>query len=403
MESNDEEDRRKRPRDVNSAAQAEDEGTEVKAALAHKLSKIPPLRCTQLQKAPLNLHTSRLDNARQILEMEQAKKDSKPPAGWKMQTLHMPAGSDTHKQAAELKMLKAYCECYDDMIASRQDATSQATADIQELIDNASTAQLHISQHVMLNNPDRYAGITEQHMQQRLHKRTQAILEQAEVDADLKAAKASTIQAAKKAKQLTASQDKIKQQQQSEGTCSISQMQQALDKQRDEFDKLLKAHKQPPKTKPKHNKPQAAAKGTNRKTAVHKGKGPSKKNKGKGNNKTQDKGHGGKAARSALSDTTNTRTPRPHKPFKWINVRARARRIANPPNHPKPITKSTVVNLSGKDIAPPTHSVLSLGPVFRPTPAPIADRKVTTAVRQFAKSIKTSAYFALNPDISTEP
>ena len=156
MESNDEEDRRKRPRDVNSAAQAEDEGTEVKAALAHKLSKIPPLRCTQLQKAPLNLHTSRLDNARQILEMEQAKKDSKPPAGWKMQTLHMPAGSETHKQAEELKMLKAYCEYYDNTIEARQEAASQATAEIQELIANATTAHLHIAQHVMLNTPDRY-------------------------------------------------------------------------------------------------------------------------------------------------------------------------------------------------------------------------------------------------------
>ena len=135
----------------------------MKAALADKLNEIPQLRCTQLQKALSNLHASRLDNARQILKMEQAKKDNKPPAGWKMQTLHMPAGSDTHKQAAELKMLKAYCECYDDMIASRQDATSQATAEMQELVDNASTAQLHISQHVMLNNPDRYAGITEQH------------------------------------------------------------------------------------------------------------------------------------------------------------------------------------------------------------------------------------------------
>ena len=44
--------------------------------------------------------------------------------------------------------------------------------------------------------------------------------------------------------------------------------------------------------------------------------------------------------------------------------------------------------------------MLSLGPKFRPTPAPLQDSKVTTAVRSFAKSIRTSAFFALNPDLA---
>ena len=61
------------------------------------------------------------------------------------------------------------------------------------------------------------------------------------------------------------------------------------------------------------------------------------------------------------------------------------------------VTAATVVNLSKTPISADTHSILSLGPVFRPTPAPADDETVQKSVRQFSKSIRTSAFFALNP------
>ena len=61
------------------------------------------------------------------------------------------------------------------------------------------------------------------------------------------------------------------------------------------------------------------------------------------------------------------------------------------------MTASTVVNLSRKPISTDAHSILGLGPVFRPTPAPADDETVQKSVRQFSKSVRTSAFFALNP------
>ena len=56
------------------------------------------------------------------------------------------------------------------------------------------------------------------------------------------------------------------------------------------------------------------------------------------------------------------------------------------------------MNLTGLAMEDSLTNVLGLGPMFRPTPPPLPDIRVTAAVRTFSKSIRTSAYFALNPD-----
>lgn len=114
--------------------------------------------------------------------------------------------------------------------------------------------------------------------------------------------------------------------------------------------------------------------------------------KGKG----EGKGKGGKSTkRSAPHSHLGARPTHRWTQPPWRSSRIAAQHLrVDRSTAPLPIRKSTVVNLSQMPIDPATHSVLSLGPVFRPTPAPLPDSEVTTAVRKFAKAIRTSAYYA---------
>lgn len=136
-------DSRKRPRDDQPADQAEpsEEPEVMDGGIAQLICTIPTQHITQLHKALSKIHTANHASARQIKKMEQAQKDEKLPAGWKIQTLHLPAGSSPLRIQAEKKMVEAYVSCYSEMITAREAAIEAGRAESTKLMGDTATAQ----------------------------------------------------------------------------------------------------------------------------------------------------------------------------------------------------------------------------------------------------------------------
>ena len=285
-------------------------------------------------------------------------------------------------------MVAAFMSCYTEMIAARKAAIESGKAEATTLMTDTATghatAQWHIVHHMMLNNPTMYTGISEQQCKLLIQQQVKDTQQKAEIEADMKSAKAERHKAAKQDKLLETQKQREAQQKEADVAVTASDLQAALSKQQASFDAQMAALK---KAHPAAKQPK---KGTNvKKRPAPAGKGKSVKPKTKG------KGKGAQPSAKRLAHLTRSaNTEHKPRPFGgWHSLQKKSlQRFGRVRN--SLARKSTVLNLSLEPIDAATHSVLSLGPVFRPTPSPLHDSEITTAVRKFAQSIKTSAYFA---------
>ena len=88
----------------------------VRDMLVKGLSTLPAKALTDLRNALSEQHNVKLDNARQIAEMEERKRQGIAPKGFKIPTFHMPAGTEANEADGKATIMTAYVAVYDDII-----------------------------------------------------------------------------------------------------------------------------------------------------------------------------------------------------------------------------------------------------------------------------------------------
>ena len=371
------------------------------AALINGLTTIPAQRIADLERVLARLHHSRLEDTRQIAAMNTRIEKKLPPHGWNMPALHLPKGSEEQEQQITDNIMEAYMGSYDEMIAARKSATDRTTAEIGDAQVAAFNRQHAIMQTVINANPALYTGIDVTQLKQLVRDQITAALAKAQMTADLKHAKAQIARRKKEEDRELAEQLAESQRLSGEASITKADLQTLMDLQYSKVEKQIKSSMSAP-----HNTSQSRRNNTSGRSADvgsnndSSTKRSNKKQKGKPYQRhrhqsithwgTGDKGgKGGKGGKQKHKKSGGSTSSKRYD-----------HSICNP--QPVPPFKSTVVNLSQKPLSIARQSVLGLGPMFRPTPRPLPDEKVTKTVRKFAQSIKTAAYFALNPIEKTD-
>ena len=187
----------KRPRTDDPDSDLGGEPSATNKMLLTGLATIPAPQLDKLKGALSKLHSTKLDNVRQIARMTKRSSQGLPPHGWRIQSLSLPKGSEIEEQAIKDKLLATYTDCYEDMIAARSNANDRAVAESKSAMNDVVTAQMHIILHAVTGNPDRYSFISEDDLRQMVEEQVKHTLARAELEADLKAAKADRARAKK--------------------------------------------------------------------------------------------------------------------------------------------------------------------------------------------------------------
>ena len=375
----------------------------VEEELLTVLATVPPSVIDELRKCLSRMHSQKLDNTRQITKMQARSDEGLAPHGWKMQTLHLPSGSEVQEAAIKEKLMEAYSDCYKDLI-SIDTLTAQMKSKIQDVL----VQQMQLISTVISGNPSNYRTYRESDMRELVQAQLTNSLARAELDADLKAAKAERARAMKAQKMREAEEQKREQQIRAEQTVTVSDMQAMMDAHRNEMKDAISKSVAKVKSQSSQSLKKAgkalSSKSMSTSTAAKKKKGkqaesrhtqrltPVSGGKGKGKGKGAKAGKGKTGSSSSAASSVKKRSVHPLRDPTYTKQRAWI----------SPNPKSTIVNLTNAPLDPSTEAVLSLGPKFRPTPAPLSDERVTKAVRSFAKGINTSAFFALNPEIAED-
>ena len=369
------------------------------------LSTVPTTVLNDLRKALSRCHTVILETARQIAAMEERQRNNEPPHGWRLPVFHMPEGTEQQVAAAKDKITAAYVDTYKDLIEGRQAHADATAQQIDSILDDNLERQMIQAQRMMESNPRRYARITLAEVRSIVEGQLNYEQAKAEMEADKKAAKSYAAKAKSAEAVKLRADEKAAAARIAAQPATVADLTAALEKQLAEHLKTMKDAEREHKKALTQN-----ATGKNqKKKPVQQTKGkPTKKNKDRRNDGSNSSKDRNKGRNNPSTSTTGKRqhttsavlnhTP-PSRPHKWHNTRKSYKRASKQQKHSatQSVTASTVVNLSKIPIDTDTESIMGLGPVFRPTPAPATDSIVLSAVRQFSKTIRTSAYFALNP------
>ena len=159
------EERRKRAREEDYGHREPDED-KVKRLLTEGLSTLPDKQLTDLNNALSKQHTVKLDNARQIAEMEERTRQGLPPRGFKLPTIHMPAGTEQNQADAKARLLAAFVATYADLIAGRRVVIDLAAAEIQSIMFDRVERQMILVDNIVAGNPGRYSAIAKANIRQ---------------------------------------------------------------------------------------------------------------------------------------------------------------------------------------------------------------------------------------------
>ena len=237
----------KRPRNEDSGEQGGNRPppslgeSSIESELLTTLSTIPVPQLVVLRKCLSRMHSARLDNARQIAKMRLRSEQGLAPHGWRMQTLHLPSGSEEHEESINEKLMQAYTECYDDLIKARDDANDNIGAQIMSKKKDESEAQMSLISTVINGNPSRYPGYKDDDMRERVNAQITDALARAEAEADIKAAKSERIRTEKAQKTRDAEEEKRAAATRAERNLTVSDMQSMMDKHRQEIEDTFKS------------------------------------------------------------------------------------------------------------------------------------------------------------------
>ena len=411
MEGDGQEAARKRPREEDNGDPHPGEDTVVDM-LVKGLSTVPATALTDLRKALSKLHTVKLDNARQIADMEERQRQGIPPRGFALPTFHMPAGTEAEETAAKDRITAVYVEVYSDMIAGRYSHIEQTAEKMNTLLADRTQAQMIIVDQMIAGNPTRYTGIQKTSIRELITVQIQKTLAAAEMEADRAAAKSAVVRAkaAEERKKNKAEADAAAAK--DEGSVTLGDMKQLLEQHREASKKEIKdLEKQHAKKIKEMQRSKPSSKST-KATAQHKAdskqgrgkKGTNNGSKAKGNRRDNNPSTGTSAKRQRPNSQSYTAyKPKSQKPVDRKSPPILSKiTVDKSPKHrtltaTESVTSTIVVNLTRAQLDPSVSELLSLGPVFRPTPKPSHDSIVQQAIRSFAKSTRTSAHFALNP------
>ena len=332
----------------------------------------------QIRKA----HSNYLDLRRQIASIKEKQSNKVNPHGWKVR--EVPLG--INNAALEQKILEeqnlAAQKVLGHILAAKEADARQAYADRAAAITAAIDRHRASVERIIAANPDRYSDVNTASVMDHasMLMATRAI--EVEVEAD----QAYDIKAQKRAdKQLRF--DEMKTSQKVQGS--------------DDGDKAvtrneLKQWETQMEAKFKSNQPR----GRPNKHTRDSSKSSHRQNPKKAVDKSQKKAID-KNQKKAIDKKSNSRSSKDNARGNQQQSR-QSNRHSSPASPTASVLKRAVVNLAPTAAPVDLVEALGLGPSFRPTPPPLADKSLVKALRHFSKRVKTAAFHTLFPQPPSE-
>jgi hypothetical protein len=382
----------------------------VRDMLVKGLSTLPAKALTDLRNALSEQHNVKLDNARQIAEMEERKRQGIAPKGFKIPTFHMPAGTEANEADGKATIMTAYVAVYDDMIAGRRVVIDMSTAKTASTKLDTIEKQVIIAKQMIAGNPQRYTNIDIDDIRQSVKSQVDIVHARAEMETDRAAAKSAVARAEAKEARDTAKAAADAASAADEGSITRGDFLKHMQAVETRYAEALKhLTKGKTFTAPAKSNAKGNNRGSNKKNSST-GVKAKAKGKDRGNDSTSGKGKGSKRQRTHNTcRPVHTQYPPKHKPRKSVrqNIPKKLSKKAQEAvdsysnsqfrtlNAVESITRSTVVNLTRTQIDPRVSELLGLGPVFRPTPRPAPDSTVYSKLSEASLNLSVPRHSSL--------